>query len=259
MNWKAACSSFLKKHAPRTLMALDIARHNRHFEPEYWLLPRLCQRNASSVDVGGNTGHYAYYLSRLTQQVHVFEPNPICLAQLRRVQRRNMIFHEVALSDHAGTALMRFDPHNTGVGTIEARNRLDNNPGIRNIVEREVKIARLDDFNLRDIAFIKIDVEGHEPAVLRGAAGLIEMQKPVLLIEIERRHNRTAFEEVEDLLNGFGYSVLRLSAGSLVPVSRQEIDQVQTLPVTPAYVNNFIFVPRERSALLDRLMRSAGR
>ena len=104
MNWKSACSSFLKKHAPRTLMALDIARHNRHFEPEYWLLPRLCQGNASSVDVGGNTGHYAYYLSRLTRQVHVFEPNPICLAQLRRVQRRNMVFHEVALSDHAGTA-----------------------------------------------------------------------------------------------------------------------------------------------------------
>lgn len=253
MSWKSACSRLLQKYAPRTYRAAEIARHNPHFEPEYWLLPRLCRRDAASVDVGGNVGHFAYYLSRLTRQVHVFEPNPICLAQLQRIRRRNMEFHDVALSDCSGSAVMRFDPDNTGIGTIEAANRLDNNPGIRTIIEREVKICRLDDLNLRDIAFVKIDVEGHEPAVLRGAVRLIENQKPILLIEIERRHNSTAFEEVEDLLARFGYSAWRLSGGSLIPVRRDEIDQLQVLPVSPGYVNNFVFVPRERSSVLDRL------
>jgi FkbM family methyltransferase len=256
MSWKSACSRLLQKYAPRAYLAAEIARHNPHFEPEYWLLPRLCRRGAASVDVGGNAGYYAYYLSRLTRQVHVFEPNPICLAQLRRIQRRNMILRDVALSDHSGTAVMRFDPGNTGIGTIEAANRLDKNPGIKTIVEREVKICPLDDLSLRDVAFMKIDVEGHEPAVLRGAVRLIANLKPVLLIEIERRHNPAAFEEVEDLLARFGYSVWQLSAGSLIPVRREEIDQLQASPLGPHYANNFIFIPPERVDLLHSLPRA---
>lgn len=255
MNWKATASRLLAAHAPRTLIALNIARRNRHFEPEYWLLPQMCRRNAGSVDVGGNAGHYAYYLSRLTRQVHVFEPNPVCLAQLRRIRRRNMVFHDVALSDRSGTAIMRFDPGNTGVGTIETANLLDNNPGIKAVVEREVSICRLDGLNLRDIAFMKIDVEGHEPAVLRGAVGLIGSQKPILLIEIERRHNPTAFEEVEDLLARFDYSVWRLSVGSLIPVRREEINELQARPGSSDYVNNFVFIPRDRSEVLRDLTK----
>jgi FkbM family methyltransferase len=258
MTWKGAIASFGNRVAPRAWLSLEIARRNRHFEQEYWLLPDLVRRNANAVDVGGNTGQYAYYLSKLVKAVHVFEPNPICLGQLERVRRRNMVIHDVALSDHRGEATMRFDPGNEGVGTIEERNRLDNNAGIKSVVERTVKVCPLDDLDLRDIAFMKIDVEGHEPSVLRGAAGLIAREKPVLLIEIERRHNATAFEEVEDVLAPLGYSSWRLSDGGLVPMSREEIDGLQVLPMSAdrPYVNNFLFIPSERAAVLERLRAS---
>ncbi|HTX42290.1 MAG TPA: FkbM family methyltransferase [Acidobacteriaceae bacterium] len=248
MSWKAKCGKFVSGHAPRAWLALQIARRDRHFEPEYWLLPRLTRRDANSVDVGGNAGQYAYYLSRLTRAVHVFEPNPICLAQLARVRRGNMIVHDVALSDHHGEATMRFDPNNTGVGTIEGANRLDRNPGITSVVERRVKICPLDDLHLENVAFIKIDVEGHEPSVLRGAVNLIGRDKPVLLIEIERRHNSVAFNQVDDLLASVGYRAWRLSQGVLIPVRGDEIDRLQPLPLTQGqeYVNNFIFLPAER-------------
>ncbi len=258
MTWKGAIAGFGKRIAPRAWLSLEIARRNRHFEKEYWLLPELVRRDANSVDVGGNTGLYAYYLSKLVKVVHVFEPNPICLGQLERVRRRNMTIHDVALSDHRGEAAMRFDPGNEGVGTIEERNRLDNNPGIKSVVERTVKVCPLDDLHLTDIAFMKIDVEGHEPSVLRGATGLISREKPILLIEIERRHNPTAFEEVEDVLAPLGYSSWRLAEGGLVPVSRQEIDGLQVLPMSAdrAYVNNFLFFPAERAAVLEKLRAS---
>lgn len=259
MNWKAACVKSVSGHAPRAWLAFQIARRSRHFEPEYWLLPRLTRRDANSVDVGGNAGHYAYYLSRLTRAVHVFEPNPICLAQLARMRRRNMVIHDVALSDHRGETTMRFDPDNTGVGTIEAANRLDNNPGIVSVLERQVRICPLDDLNLGNIAFIKIDVEGHEPAVLRGAAGLIARDKPALLIEIERRHNPVAFEQVDDLLASFGYTAWRLFQGALIPVRRDEIDRLQQLPSPSGqeYVNNFIFLPSERLPSFSKLTNRA--
>jgi FkbM family methyltransferase len=255
MSWKSAVANFGNWVAPRTWLSFEIARRNPHYEKEYWLLPEICRPDANAVDVGGNTGLYAYYLSKLVKVVHIFEPNPICLERLERLRRRNMVIHEVALSDHRGEATMRFDPNNDGVGTIEERNRLDNNAGIRSVVERSVKVCPLDDLNLQDVAFMKVDVEGHEPSVLRGAMQLIGAQKPVLLIEIERRHNVTAFEEVEDLLTPLTYSSWRLSETGLIPVSRDEIDRLQVLPIRDdrPYVNNFFFFPLERRDVLEKL------
>lgn len=259
MTWKSTIAGFGSRVAPRAWLSLEIARRNPHFEKEYWLLPQLVRRDANAVDVGGNTGLYAYYLSKLVRSVHVFEPNPICLQRLERVRRRNMVIHEVALSDHRGEATMRFDPGNDGVGTIEERNRLDNNPGIQSVVERTVKVCPLDDLHLADVGFMKVDVEGHEPSVVRGALRLIEAQKPVLLIEIERRHNATAFEEIEDLLSPFGYSPRRLSESGMVPVLRSEIDGLQVLPMSSdhPYINNFFFIPQERNEILTRSQASA--
>ena len=165
------------------------------------------------------------------------------------------MIHNLALSNHSGDAVIRFDPDNTGIGTIEEANRLDQNPGIRNIVERNVSVCRLDDLGLANISFMKIDVEGHEPSVLRGAIRLLETEKPVLLIEIEHRHNPHSFEEIERLLATFGYSGWRLSRDRLVPVHASEVEQLQKIPPSPNsyYVNNFIFVPPQRSEVLAKI------
>lgn len=255
MSWKHTASRLGHRIAPRAALAFEIARRNRHFEKEYWLLPHFCNRESNAIDVGGNTGLYAFYLSRLARKVHVFEPNPVCLGEMARIKRRNMVIHELALSDHRGEAVMRFDPENTGIGTIERTNRLDQNPGIRTVVERNVKICPLDDLGLVDISFMKIDVEGHEPSVLRGALRLLEKEKPVLLIEIEHRHNPHSFGEVETILSRVGYSGWRLLQDQLIPVHANEIGQLQRLPLEPnaEYVNNFIFVPAERSQVLEEI------
>ena len=256
MRWKAELGRLVHRVvSPRAWQMIQIARRNRYYEKEFWLLPKLCDRNAGSIDVGGNAGIYAYYLSWLTGSVHVFEPNPICLAELAKIKRRNMIIHELALSDTRGQAVMRFDPQNTGIGTIEPANNLSNNPGIRQIVERNVEISPLDDLGLRNIAFMKIDVEGHEAAVLRGAQQLLQAESPVLLIEIERRHHSTSFEQIEDFLKKYSYTCWRLHAGSLMPVRRQEIDALQAMTPesNPAYTNNFIFVPPNRAEVLNDL------
>jgi FkbM family methyltransferase len=194
--------------------------------------------------VGGNQGTFAYYMAKLSKIVHVFEPNPICLAEIERIRTRNMIVHETALSDRAGRLPLRFDPNNTGIGTIEASNKLDNNVGIREVIEREVEIARLDDFGLEEVAFVKVDVEGHEPAVIRGATGIISQNRPALLIECERRHNETAFEELVATLAPFGYASWRWADSRLVPVSNSDLENLQSgIPETnPDYVNNFLFL-----------------
>lgn len=255
MILKHKASALGHRIAPRAALRFEIARRNRHYEKEYWLLPHFCDRNSNVIDVGGNKGLYAFYLSCLARKVYVFEPNPICLKQMARIERRNMVIHNLALSNHSGNAIMRFDPNNTGIGTIEGVNQLDQYSGVQKVVERSVRIRPLDDLGLKNISFMKIDVEGHEPSVLRGATRLLEKEKPVLLIEIERRHNPHSFEEVEHLLAKFGYRGWRLYRNRLVPVRAAEVEELQKIPPLPnsEYVNNFIFVPPQRSQVLEKI------
>lgn len=246
MRFKATINNALEKAIPKTWMDINILRRNRNFGPEYWVLPNFCRGDAVSIDVGGNRGFFAYYMARLSREVHVFEPNPICLAQLARLRRSNMVVHEVALSDHAGTAEMRFDPNNTGVGTIESANTLAGNSGIKEVVELRVPIRTLDSFGLSNVAFLKIDVEGHEPAVLRGARALLAGNRPSILIELELRHNPTVFEAVWSELDPLGYDMRACTRSGLAPVDRSRIADLQRggPDTNPAYVNNFVFTPR---------------
>jgi len=235
----------LEEAAPGLWLSLNILRRNRNFGPEYWLLPKLCPKDQTSLDIGGNRGWFAYYMARLSREVHVFEPNPICLSQLARLKTRNMTIHEFALSDRAGVAKMRFDPNNTGTGTIEAANNLTNNPGIREVIELDVMVRTLDSLALSEVGFIKIDVEGHEPAVLRGGQALLAANRPVLLMELELRHNPSAFEEVWSLLDPLGYQMKCCTRAGLQSVDRTRIAKLQIgRPETnSAYVNNFVFTP----------------
>jgi FkbM family methyltransferase len=245
MGLKATINDALERAIPKTWMDINILRHNRNYGPEFWVLPNFCGSDAVSIDVGGNRGFFAYYMARLSREVHVFEPNPMCLAQLARLKRSNMLVHEVALSDRAGMAEMRFDPENTGVGTIESANTLSGNAGIKQIVELRVPIRTLDSFGLNDVAFLKIDVEGHEPAVLRGARDLLASNRPSILVELELRHNPTVFEAVWSELDPLGYDMRACTRSGLTPVDRSRIADLQRggPDTNRAYVNNFVFTP----------------
>jgi FkbM family methyltransferase len=245
---KGTINDRLEEIAPKLWLSLNILRRNRNFGPEYWLLPKLCRKDSIALDVGGNRGWFAYYMARLSSKVHVFEPNPICLSALERYKTPNMVIHEFALSDRAGVAKMRFDPNNTGIGTIETANSLTNNPGIREIVELDVVVKTLDSLDFSDVGFIKIDVEGHEPAVLRGAKKLLTASRPALLIELELRHNPAVFEEVWHLLDPLGYQMKCCTQRGLQPLDRARIATLQTgrPESNPDYVNNFVFVPPQR-------------
>lgn len=237
--------------SPRIWAEFDIARKNRHFEPEFWLLPQLCAGVETAVDVGGNEGLFSYYMAKHAQTVHTFEPNPICLAQMRRMRRPNITVHPVALSRSPGELVLRYDPGNTGIGTIEAANRLDQNAGIRSVVEKTVSVRTLDSFGLSRVGFIKIDVEGHEAAVVAGALLTITEGSPVLLIESELRHNPNAFPEVEATLASLGYSAWCLVGGRLERVTAADLPRIQR--GVGAYVNNFLLVPPERLTWLQSL------
>ena len=112
--------------APKTCHRLRLERDlaRKLFEPEIDLVPRLCSRNGTAIDVGAGNGEYAYVMSKYAGTVHAFEPNATTCALLCRGLPASVKVHEVALSDRAGSATMRVPRSESLLGTVEATNPL---------------------------------------------------------------------------------------------------------------------------------------
>ena len=228
-----------------------------NYEREMELLPALCSADKISVDIGAKLGMYSYRMLPHSAEVVAFEPIPHYNRMLETVFRRRPFRVEpVALSDKPGEAVLRTPFDETGTGsygrsTIEPANQFPvHRPD--HVKELEVAVRTLDEFELENVGFIKIDVEGHELAVLGGAARTIESSRPNLLIEANDEHNEGAVERVCRWLAGRGYEVFFLDSDRLRPID--ELD-----PDRHAGVENFIGVHRDnaegREALLAARVR----
>ena len=122
-----------------------------------------------------------------------------------------------------------------------------------------METKRLDECGLENVAFLKIDVEGHEHAVLRGAAGLISSCRPTILIELEERHTAGAVKATKNYLDEFGYRGFFLSDGRLRHIDSFEPARDQRLPIqrhgSAAYINNFLFIHESRKSIADNVSR----
>jgi hypothetical protein len=103
------------------------------------------------------------------------------------------------------------------------------------------------------VAFLKVDVEGHELQVFRGAARVLSRDAPVLLFECETRHLAGgSLEEVFGHLHGLGYTGSFFKARGLAPVSEFDPAVHQRRAPgrfweAPGYCNNFLFTRKASS------------
>jgi FkbM family methyltransferase len=142
----------------------------------------LCKSASVIVDIGANSGVYALAAKALNPSARVvaIEPSKRPLAQLKRNIELNgfdIEVLEVAVSDHNGTATFYDYFESEGFNYTAS---LSGKFGGSNRVQ--VPVRRLDDL-IDNADLIKIDVERHEPELLRGAKRLLE-SGPTLLIEV---------------------------------------------------------------------------
>jgi FkbM family methyltransferase len=220
--------------------------------PDYFVRP-----GATVVDVGASWGLFTYHLAhRVGKAGHVYsyEPHPANAVVLRKLAqaRPHVQFRPVAVSDQAGQAQLQVPKHHGRLVTAQS-SLAHTFEGIA--VERvEVPTVRLDDeigTALR-IDFIKIDVEGHELSVLRGAASLLKRCMPPVLIEIEQRHLDGPISEVFYELEKFGYQVFYIDQSVLRPIAEFDLqhnqlaklpkDQFTPFSMPKDYVCNFCAV-----------------
>lgn len=252
----------LKSVLPPSLLLREQVRRAMRgsAEPEVKMLP-LFARAGSFLDVGANMGAWTGPAARAFRQVHAFEPFAELAAALRKVAPANVVVHELALSDHAGTARFGIPVHGGKLLTTRASLEAQANVGFEEVM-REVTLATLDSLELRGVDAIKVDVEGHEAAMLEGAWHTIERERPTLIIEIEERHHAGGSEAIIDHIVQRGYvctfvrdvrlehyragSIAELQPGALVPVPGAK---------AAAYINNFIFSPLDRAGEVEAMQR----
>lgn len=232
-------------------------------EPELGILGLLVDENAHVIDVGGNRGTYAFKLHALGCRVEVFEPNGVCADILTAwaAGKPSVAVHSVALSNTEGRAVLHVPVDASGTAH-DASASLENTPS-GSVEDKTVELRTLDSFGFQDIAFIKIDVEGHECSVIQGAADSIARMKPSLLVEIEQRHIRRPIGEVFELVLGSGYQGYFLRGGKLQGIAFFDAGKDQdfegTLHEPGKYINNFLFVhPSTVNAKFRKFIENAG-
>jgi FkbM family methyltransferase len=214
-------------------------------DPELRYLSRLCDARKVSIDIGASQGVYVIHMLAHSASVEAFEPRLAAVAELKRIfSSADVVVHPVALSDRDGNRTMVVCTTDLGRSTLEKDNPID---GVR----EDVQIRTLDSFHFAKVGFIKIDVEGHEMALLNGAKATIERERPNLLIEIEERHKPGSTKAVPEFFSSLGYSGWYLLDGAWKPQTTFRPELHQRLGVTP-YINNFVFIPGEKGNLLVR-------
>ena len=249
---KAYIQQELRRHLPAVWQwrAYHKYLHAPYGEREIHLLSKIVDPERIAVDVGVHEGIYSRHLAGLCRGVVGFDANPLSAAFCQAALGRLATIHNCALSDAAGTVTLRIPmPDGRGGETALATIAPSNVLGGRPAAEVTVRAARLDDFDLPPVGFIKIDVEGHEEAVLRGAQGVIARDRPVLMIEIEERHNPGALGRIFQSLRVDGFTAACMQSGALRDAGDAKAFAARA-PGEPGYVHNFFFFPAERSPSL---------
>lgn len=202
-------------------------------QPDYQLLGLLRRKRIECIlDVGANRGQFAEYvrLQGYDREIHSFEPLPDAFACLESVAAKNCRHHahNFALSNTNGTATLRVGANDQTSSLVAASSNLHNAATTPFVSELKIDCARLDtlietgrlavpDFSR---TLLKLDVQGHEAAVLDGAGRFLDKFGGVLaeasLVEIY--DGEASMTELSESLRGLGFGILSFKGGLHHPV-----------------------------------------
>lgn len=220
-----------------------VARELRKGEPGLKLVPVLVDPKRAALDIGANRGIWAHEMARIAPAVLAFEPNPKLFAFLNRAARKPVLCRADALSDQSGEAELLV-PGEKGRYSNQGASLNPDKVGDSAHMRVTVKTATLDSLDPPPVGFMKIDVEGHERAVLEGARGVIARDRPAMIIEIEERHTGRDLGAELDFVESLGYRTLALVGARLTDRARFDVDRDhRALAGKPGYANNFVFLP----------------
>ena len=181
----------------------------------------LCKNFRRAIDVGGHVGLWSFNLAHRFARVEAFEPvaahrecffENIPQASADEMDDHgndpiDVFLHACALGDREGSVSIRTEPTSSGDSRVDG-------PG-------NIPMRRLDSFGFTDVDLIKIDCEGYELFVLRGAEEILARCKPVVIVEQKPGHAQKyglGERDAVPYLESMGYKVAKEMAGDFICV-----------------------------------------
>lgn len=220
--------------------------------PEIRYILQNLKKGDTAVDIGCHKGGYLYWLRSgvgSRGKVFAFEPQPKLFRYLRETigSSQSVVLENKGLSSAPGVIDFHIPVTKSGSSPGARIGSFSGNERFNTI---KIDVVTLDDYFLKkNIApsLLKIDVEGHEKAVLDGGLELLKKHHPKILMECEARHlnGASVFEVFQGLLD-MGYRGYFFENGRLQPLSAFNPDIHQKAGEgrfweAKGYVNNFVF------------------
>ena len=212
----------------------------RRYEPEYVAAVRKLYTGGNFLDAGSNIGMYVVNMAPSVRaagaRIFSIEPVPSNLARQQvnvQINRCDDIveYAPVVLGAEPGSTCMTGDFSAGNVNAMVATG------GTERFAMTTLDLLAAER-NWCGIGAMKLDVEGYEPAVLRGATRLLAENRPIILAEFNRERmaiNGFTMAESWQLLKNLGYRAYALRNGNLCELS------------APGDEENIFFLPEERA------------
>lgn len=150
-----------------------------------------CKSFRTCIDQGSHIGLWTMHLAKRFDTVHCFEP----VAALRECWVKNLAditppptLYHFALGKESGRVYMASNTAACGdswIDTIGAERRHIYG-AVAERIDHSVEMRTLDSFEFIDVDFMKVDAEGYEENILRGAADTIRKWRPTIIVEQKR-------------------------------------------------------------------------
>ncbi len=165
-------------------LRLDLTENLANDRLTRQIMRRVLRKDSNGIDVGCHHGEILQYLLKCAPEGHhfAFEPLPHLFRRLEKSFGTKVSLYPYALSDRSGTSTFQYVKNAPAYSGIRKRKYDVASP---NIEEITVEVRTLDEIIPADvqIGFIKIDVEGAEFGVLKGAVELLRRSRPVVIFE----------------------------------------------------------------------------
>lgn len=226
--------------------------HDLSAEPETRLLQAMLRPTDVLVDVGANIGVLSLVAAKYAAHVHAFEISPGTAVYFRRNVALNpqlaakITLHTVGLADRPGEMLLYNSVGQPDLASLQPLARDDAYTEIVQVTTLDAQLAGA------PVTGLKIDVEGAELSVLKGASRYLTETHPWILVEMFEEFQRrfgASCAELDHFLTERGYSGYLLRSTKTGALGWQisalnlaQLDQIQ--------VNNVLYITPEHLRLL---------
>lgn len=194
---------------PNDYIAREIYVFGLYERPFLKFLENHLCNSRTMLDVGANIGNHSVYLSRTFERVVSFEPNPTALEYLHQHKEMNdcanLTICEVGLGKENASLPFLQDPGDN-LGMSHFLQETDDPSGATSCLSIRIGDQMVEELDIRDVDYVKIDVEGFELDVLTGLRTTIERHRPVVTFEFHgQNHGLAAFDEIASFLPGYRF------------------------------------------------------